>query len=79
MADLMMWPGTYLDFSVEANRRLFISAAGKPVDPAVAVAALGTPIVRFSGPTASWHTNKGSGGGFTENGALTDASTSPSD
>src|SRR3989344_7326399 len=25
MADLMFWPGTYLDLSVEANRRLFIS------------------------------------------------------
>ena len=71
----------YLDISVEANRRKFIDAAGKPVD-------LGsdgstptdiTPLVFFSGETVDWHTNKGSGGGFTENGALTTASTSPTD
>lgn len=35
------------------------------------------PLVFFSGATASWHTNQGSGGGFTENGALTDAATNP--
>jgi len=33
----------------------------------------------LSGDTATWHTNKGGGGGFTENGALTTSSTSPSD
>ncbi len=71
----------FLDLDVEANRRKFISAGGKPVelgsdgsDPT------GTaPLIYFSGTTDSWHTNKGSGGGFTENGALTTASTSPSD
>src|SRR3546814_7073174 len=35
------------------------------------------PLVFLSGATASWHTNKGTGGGFTENGALTDAATDP--
>lgn len=79
MADFLLWPGVYVDLSVEANRRLFISAAGKPVRPQVAEDALGTPLVALYGPTASWHTNKGSGGGFTENGALADAATSPSD
>jgi hypothetical protein len=71
----------FLDFTVEANRRKFISIGGKPVelgangeDPLSA-----TPLVYFSGPTVDWHTNKGSGGGFTEVGALTDASSSPSD
>lgn len=30
-------------------------------------------------PLASWETNLGSGGGFTENGALTSAASSPND
>ena len=28
----------------------------------------GQPLVYLGGVTATWHTNKGSGGGFTENG-----------
>jgi hypothetical protein len=71
----------YLDISVEANRRKFIDASGKPVDlGADGSLPTGTaPLVYFSGDTNSWHINKGSGGGFTETGALTDASSSPSD
>ena len=71
----------YLDISVENNRRKFIDADGFPVDlgsdgsTPTGIAA----IMFFSGATVSWHTNDGSGGGFTENGALTDAATSPSD
>lgn len=71
----------YLDISVEANRRKFIDAAGKPVDlGADGSTPTGTqPIMFFSGDTVGWHTNLGSGLGFTENGAITDAATSPSD
>lgn len=71
----------YIDFSVEANRRKFIGSDGKPVNlGANGELPLGAaPLVFFSGATADWHTNKGTGGGFTENGALTDATTSPSD
>ena len=71
----------YLDIDVEANRRKFIDAAGKPVDlGADGSTPTGTiPLAFFSGPTVDWHTNKGSGGGFTETGALTDAASSPSD
>lgn len=82
VADLMFWPGVYTDFSVEANRRLFIDASGKPVHPKTAIASLGAPLVLLHGISdshLSWHTNKGSGGGFTENGALTNAADSPSD
>jgi hypothetical protein len=71
----------YLDISIEANRRKFIDAAGKPADlGADGSAPTGTaPLIFFSGDTVDWHTNKGSGGGYTENGALTTAATSPSD
>jgi hypothetical protein len=78
-ADFWFAPGQYVDISVEENRRLFIDADGKPVDPAVATAALGTPCILFSGDAASFATNQGSGGAFTLTGTLTDASSSPSD
>lgn len=80
IADWWMDSGTYIDFSIEANRRKFIDENGRAVN-------LGTdgsrptgrtPDIFLSGDTATWHTNDGSATGFTENGALTDASTSPS-
>ena len=80
LADL--WFDTsYIDLSVEANRRDFIDTSSKPVDLGSdgSTPTGGQPIVFLSGDTDDWHTNKGSGGGFTENGALTTASTSPSD
>jgi len=81
VADFWMLPGTYLDFSIEANRRLFRTSGGKPVDLGVDGSGPtgGAPLLYFSGPTDDWHTNKGTGGGFTETGALTDATSSPSD
>ena len=74
-ADLWVDFGTYIDFSVEENRRAFIDANGNPVDlGADGSKPTGTsPDVFLSGDTADWHTNKGTGGGFTENGALTTA------
>jgi len=71
----------FLDLSVVANRRKFIDAVAKPVDLGTdGSTPTGTkPLVFFSGATVAWHTNKGSGGGFTENGALTDGFDSPSD
>lgn len=81
ISDLYLNLGEYVDISSSANRRKFIDASGKPVDlGSDGSTPTGTaPIIFLSGETASWHTNKGSGGGFTENGALTDGSSSPSD
>lgn len=84
IADLWIAPGQSLltgtDIA-EATRRKFISALGKPVDLGAAGATpTGTaPAVFFSGNAASFGTNKGTGGAFTTTGALTNASTSPSD
>ena len=71
----------FLDISVESNRRKFIDASGFPVDVGSdGSTPTGTAALIFmQGATVSWHTNDGSGGGFTENGALTDAATNPSD
>ena len=58
----------YIDLSVAGNRALFIDAGGKPVDLGATGTNPGkTPIAYFSGAVASWHTNKGTGEGFTVN------------
>jgi hypothetical protein len=71
---------TYLDLSVADNRAKFLSA-GKPVslgsDGSTPTSV--APLVYFNNPSASFQTNKGSGGDFTVTGALTTAATSPSD
>jgi hypothetical protein len=77
-SDLRLWAG-YIDLSVESNRRLFITAGGKPVNPDLPRAILGTPLIDLRGPASAFGTNNGSGGDFTVTGTLTDASTSPSD
>ena len=86
LAEVMLWQGVYLDLSVEANRRLFIKANGKPEDPNLAggaIATLGTPIIYQhlddAEAVANFATNAGSGGDFTITGTLETADTSPSD
>jgi len=71
----------FLDLNIVANRRRFISTGGKPVDlGSDGSDPTGTaPLIYLSGATATWHTNDGSGGGFDEVGAITDAASSPSD
>ena len=85
MAEFYFAPGQYLDFSVEANRRKFITASGKPVDLGTdGSTPTGTaPIVYHSlrpGDAATvFANNKGSGGNSTITGTLDIASSSPSD
>jgi hypothetical protein len=81
IADLYLNTATSLDLSSSANRRKFIDAEDLPVDleDDGSGPTGSAPIIYLSGATATWHTNKGGGGGFTESGALTDAADSPSD
>ncbi len=85
IADLYLNLAAFLDLSVEANRRKFFDPNGKPVDLGDdgSFATLSQPIAYFSRRGADtpdgFATNKGSGGGFTVTGALTAATTSPSD
>ena len=71
----------FLDLTDVDNRRLFIDDNGKPVnlgsDGSTPTSTI--PLIYLSGATSGWHTNKGGGGGFTENGTLTDGASSPSD
>jgi len=66
-------PVAYLDFSVESNRRLFVTAGIKPVDLGAAGATpTGTaPLIFMNNTLATWETNLGTGGGFTETGSIT--------
>lgn len=77
-ANMIYWPGSYLDFSQQANRRLFFSSAGKPVNPYApsgAIATLGTPALFLtesrgytgttSGAANGYGKNRGSGGDYT--------------
>ncbi len=79
IADVWIDFGTYIDLSVEANRRKFINADGQAINLGSngELPTGSAPDIFLSGDTDSWHTNKGTGGGFTENGALTDATTLP--
>ncbi|NQU58994.1 MAG: hypothetical protein HQ513_17320 [Rhodospirillales bacterium] len=78
MGDLYINLEEYMDLSVLANREKFIKDS-LPVD-------LGSdgsgptgnaPIMLFSGDMTAWHTNKGTGGGFTKTGTVSDGGTYP--
>jgi|HubBroStandDraft_6_1064221.scaffolds.fasta_scaffold00056_112 hypothetical protein len=78
LADFFIYAGlSLLDGSGDipvAQRRNFITAALKPVDPAVTVGALGEATVQLSGDASTFGTNQGNGGEFlVASGALTDA------
>eukprot|EP00873_Tetraselmis_striata_P013264 jgi/Tetstr1/433528/TSEL_022796.t1 len=71
----------YIDITVEANRRKFISATGAPVSlGANGSLPTGTqPLIYVSGAAGNWNAGKnfGSAGDFTVTGALTDCASSP--
>jgi len=85
IAELYFAPNQFLDFSLVANRRRFRSAGGKPVHLGTTGALpTGTaPAIYLhldDGETANnFATNRGTGGNFSVNGALTTATSSPSD
>ena len=71
----------FLDLSVVANRRKFISAAGDPVfmGSSGQLPTGSAPMIYLSGPTVNWHLNASGRGTFVESGALTTASSVPPD
>jgi hypothetical protein len=75
MADVWLrFGGSAIDFSLEANRRLFITAEGKPANPTGWISG---GQVQLQGSLDSWPTNKGSGGGFTIAAGALGAGTGP--
>lgn len=75
--------GAAFDLTVEANRRKFISADGKPVDLGTDGSApgLGVPeiylSIRTGDAATDWATNRGQGENFTITGALVLSGTNP--
>ena len=69
----------YMDLSVEANRRKFISVTGTPVSLGVngALPTGASPIIYLKDASGSFQTNYGTGGNFTVTGALSTCSTTP--
>lgn len=84
MAELYISLGTYLDFSLVANRRKFISAGGKPVHlGADGSMPTGTAAIVYQHlddgeAVANFATNAGTGGNFSITGTLVTAA-GPSD
>jgi hypothetical protein len=79
LSEVWMDFGTYIDFSVEANRRKFIDSQGGPV-PLGNTGQIPTgsqPTLCLNRSLPNWNSNVGSGGGLTLNGTLTAASTRP--
>jgi len=85
LAELYFAPGQYLDFSVVANRRKFISAGRRPIflgtngSLPTGTAPLIYKHLADAEAVANFATNRGTGGNFTITGILVTASTSPSD
>lgn len=85
IAEAYFAPGQYLDFSLVANRRKFISVSGKPTHlGATGSLPTGTAPLVYQHidngeAVANFATNRGTGGNFTITGTLDTASTSPSD
>lgn len=85
IAELYFAPGQYLDLSVEANRRKFITAEGKPAylgtdgSKPTGIAPLIYLGIRKNEAAANFATNRGTGGNFSITGTLDYASSSPSD
>jgi hypothetical protein len=84
IADLRLAPGqswlTAGDISPDTLALFQDPITMKPVDPAIATAALGPPAILFSGDASAFgQPNLGTGGAFTLTGVLTNASSSPSD
>jgi len=80
MADVYI-NNEHLDFSVEANRRKFISAEfeGVPVDLGItgSTPTGNEPLIFCSGHQQRWHGNKGNGGKFQKQGNVFGADTGP--
>lgn len=84
IADVYFAFGQYLDLSVTNNRRKFVDVNGKPADLGdgglnpTGVAPI-LYLSRRNDTASSFATNKGTGGGMTITGTLTNSTTSPSD
>lgn len=75
LAEVWIAFGVDAGFGTEANRRKVVTADLKAVylGPDGSFVTGSAPTIYLANPAASWETNLGAGGGFTENGALASA------
>jgi len=70
----MYFNNSYIDFSQESNRNLFVDQLGYPKDltPAIEAATIADPLIYMKfDDTSALGTNSGTGGNFTVNGTVT--------
>ena len=69
----LYWTNEFIDLSSASNRLKFLTASGEPANlGADGSTPTGTqPLIYLANATATFQNNLGSGGNFTENGALT--------
>jgi len=78
LSEFFLSSGSYLDLSVESNRRLFINADLTPANTRQLHINSGiTPDVYLPNPSANCEVNFGTGGDFTQNGTLKNALSTP--
>jgi hypothetical protein len=70
-AEVIFAPGVFLDLTNSVVLDSLLPTVGKGSDGSGPFGS--APYLYLSGDTATWHVNKGSGGGLTEGGALTTA------
>lgn len=78
LAEVYFLAGTAIDITVEANRRKFITADGTPADLGISGSnPTGSAPDLYVGrkPFSEIFTNRGTGGGFTETGTITQDTT----
>ena len=76
LADLWVDFGTYIDLSVPANRAKFYNNGPVNLGATGNGPTGSAPEIFLSGTVPGWHTNKGTGGGFTMTGTLTSSTAS---
>jgi len=80
LSDTYIAGSQWLDLSTLANRSKFRTNAGRPVflgsDGSAPTGV--APLIYMRGAASNYATNKGTGGGFTTTGTLTDAAITPS-
>jgi len=77
--DVQMWFGEYADLSDPATLANFVNIANSsPANPSKAVAAYGTPNLKFIGDSTKFHLNGGSGGSFVKTGGIANFAPAPS-
>lgn len=79
LSEIYFAPGQYLDFSVTANRRKFITASGMPVNlgPTGARPTGTAPVLYLKGNAANVTVNSGTGGDMTASGSFSNCGTHP--